>query len=224
MPLWAILTAVLALSGVVFVVVAWMGSAPALARFRIRPEHAHKVVGPKLWGRVLGNMAMSGATVFALSYAAAPWIIDADATMTWRGVVHAAAILLAYDLAYYAMHRFAFHRTTWLKRVHAVHHVIRAPTAVESLYLHPVETFAGQLLLTLTVATMGPVAPVTYGLIVAVHATLNIIVHAGLDIPAFGLRALSALSRKHAAHHISMRGGNYASLTPLWDVLFGTAE
>ncbi len=112
----------------------------------------------------------------------------------------------------------------WLKKVHAVHHVVRAPTAIESLYLHPLETFLGQFLLTIVGCAFGPLDPVTWGLVLLVHSNLNIIVHAGLDIPVFGLRSLSGLARKHAAHHISMRGGNFASLTPLWDVLFGTAE
>ena len=221
--LW-MLAAVLLLSGVVFFGVAWAWATPRLAAFRIRPEQSRKMVGRKLWGRVLGNMVMSGGLVFALTYLAAPWLLDEHGSIGMGSIAHAIAILLVYDLAYYFLHRYAFHQTTWLKKVHAVHHRVRAPTAIESLYLHPVETFLGQFLLTAVTCVMGPVAPLTWIGILAVHSTLNIVVHAGLDLPFFPFRALSYLSRKHAIHHVSMRGGNYASLTPLWDLMFGTAE
>ena len=220
MSLLTILIAVLAWSGVVFIGTAAAWSWPRLAAFRIRPEMSRKVTGTKLWGRVLGNMALSMAMVFALTMLARPWLIDESASFSLLMVV---AILFVYDGIYYCMHRWAFH--VWpLKRVHAVHHVIRSPTAVESLYLHPLETFLGQLLLTAVGCMFGPVAPLTFGAALLVHSTLNITVHAGLDIPVLGLRTLSYLSRKHAIHHVSMRGGNYASLTPLWDKLLGTAE
>lgn len=224
MSVWLLLALTLLLSGIVFVSVAAAWSSGWAAAHRIRPEQSRKVIGSKLWGRVLGNMAMSGVLVFVLTWIAHPWLIDEHAEATTTGLLWAVAILLVYDLLYYAMHRYLFHGVSWLKRVHAVHHVIRAPTAIESLYLHPVETVLGQALLTGVAAMMGPVAPVTYALMIAVHSTLNIIVHAGLDVPAFPFRALSFLARKHATHHVSMRGGNYASLTPLWDMLFGTAE
>lgn len=224
MSLLPMLVSVLLLSGLVFVGVAWAWSSPRLAPYRIRPEQSRKVVGPKLWARVLGNMAFSGVMVFVLTYGAYPWLIDDSASLSLWGLSHAVVILLVYDLFYYFMHRYAFHELKLLKRVHAVHHVVRSPTAIESLYLHPVETVLGQVLLTVVACVLGPVAPATFIVILAVHSTLNIVVHAGLDLPFFGFRALSYLARKHATHHVSMRGGNYASLTPLWDLMFGTAE
>jgi len=38
------------------------------------------------------------------------------------------------------------------------------------------------------------------------------------------IHAVSYLARKHDIHHTSMRGGNFASITPVCDILFGTAE
>ena len=219
MSLWWIVTLVLVVSGLVFVGVAVAWSSRWGAQYRIRPALSRKVTGLRLWGRVLGNMALSGAAVFLMTYVAQGWLVDPSASFGVAAAAQIVGILLVYDLLYYFLHRYPFHQWTRLKRVHTVHHVIRAPTAVESLYLHPVE-----LLLTLVVCAFGPVSVGTYGIILGVHGTLNIIVHAGLDLPFFPFRALSFLSRKHATHHISMRGGNYASLTPLWDVLLGTAE
>ena len=222
--LFWMLGGVLLMSGLVFFGVAWAWATPRLERFRIRPEQSRKVVGRKLWLRVFGNMVMSSSLVIAMTLGAAPWMLDESMSFGWRALFDAVAVLLVYDFFYYWLHRWAFHRTTWLKKVHAVHHVIRSPTAIESLYLHPVETFLGQALLTTVALAWGPIAFGTWILILGVHSVLNIVVHAGLDIPVLGLRSLSYLSRKHAIHHISMRGGNYASLTPLWDLMFGTAE
>jgi len=224
MSLWWMVTLVLLVSGLVFVAVAAAWSSQWGSQYRIRPALARKVTGLRLWGRVLGNMALSGAAVFAMTFVAQAWLVDASKTFGLGDAAQIVGILLVYDLLYYFLHRYPFHQWTRLKRVHTVHHVIRAPTAVESLYLHPVELLLGQLLLTLVVCAFGPVSVATYGIVLVVHGTLNIIVHAGLDLPFFGFRALSFLSRKHATHHISMRGGNYASLTPLWDMLLGTAE
>ena len=224
MSVWLLLIGVLAVSGAIFIGVSWVWTSPLTAGRRIRESAARKVVGKKLWGRVLGNMVMSMALVFTLTYLAYPRLIDETASASLGGLAHAVVILLVYDLFYYFLHRKAFHGVSWLKRVHAVHHVVRSPTALESLYLHPVETFLGQALLTIVACVLGPVAPATYAVILLVHSTLNILVHAGLDLPFFPFRALSYLARKHATHHVSMRAGNYASLTPLWDLLFGTAE
>ncbi len=223
-PLLWVLIAVLASSGAMFFGVTAAWNAERLARFRIRPKLSRKVTGAKLWKRVGLNLVLSGVTVFALTYGAGGWLIDESAALGWLSIPVAIAILLVYDFFYYLMHRFAFHGVGWLKKVHAVHHIVRAPTAIESLFLHPLETFLGQFLLTAVACAFGPIPPLLWGGILFVHSNLNIIVHAGLDIPAPGLRLLSALSRKHATHHVSMRGGNFASLTPLWDILFGTAE
>jgi len=224
MSLLMILVLVLASSGAMFFGVQAAWSSARFERFRIRPHMSQKVTGAKLYKRVGGNLMLSGAMVFILTYGAGTWLIDEGETFGPGKLVLALAILLIYDFFYYLMHRFAFHGVGWLKKVHAVHHIVRAPTAIESLFLHPVETLLGQILLTAVACVLGPLDPITWGVILLVHSNLNIIVHAGLDVPVFGLRAFSALARKHATHHISMRGGNFASLTPLWDRMFGTAE
>ena len=37
-------------------------------------------------------------------------------------------------------------------------------------------------------------------------------------------RAMSAMTEHHDIHHASMKGGYYASITPVFDILFGTAK
>jgi len=224
MSLLASLLIVLALSGALMLVAALAYRTPALARCRLPDDPHRKVFGARLHGRVFGNMTFSAALVFAMAYGAYDWLFTAAPTSLLHDAMQLVLVLGLYDFLYYLMHRFAFHQWAWLKKVHAVHHTVRHPNAVDSLYLHPIETFLGLFLLMICTAIVGPVTPGTFGVIFAVYSFLNILVHCGLDIPVVGLRAIGALARKHDRHHTSMRGGNFASITPLWDRLFGTAE
>jgi sterol desaturase/sphingolipid hydroxylase (fatty acid hydroxylase superfamily) len=224
MALHWMLVVVLLLSGVIFVVTKLAYHWPRLAAARIHPEPGRKLRGLRLYPRVLGNMVFSGALVFVLAYATYPWLIAPGSPSLGRVLFDATLVLLLYDFLYYWMHRVAFHQWGPLRRVHVVHHAVRHPHAVDSLYLHPVETFLGLALLVACTLVVGPVHAVTFSVAFAVYSFLNIVVHAGLDLPFFPLRALSYLARKHDVHHTSMKGGNYASLTPIFDKLFGTAE
>ncbi|HEY8088744.1 MAG TPA: sterol desaturase family protein, partial [Polyangiaceae bacterium] len=54
-----------------------------------------------------------------------------------------------------------------------------------------------------------------------VYSLLNIWIHSAVDLPGL---PLSALVRHHDVHHETMKSGYYASITPIWDVLLGTAR
>jgi sterol desaturase/sphingolipid hydroxylase (fatty acid hydroxylase superfamily) len=224
MSLLASLLIVLALSGVLMFVAAAAYRTPTLAKCRLKDDPNRKVSGKRLYVRVFANMTFSTALVFAIAYGAYDWLFTEADVPLWRTGVQLVAILLVYDFLYYLMHRFAFHQWAWLKKVHAVHHTVRHPNAVDSLYLHPLETFLGLFLLMVCTAALGPVTPGAFGVVFGAYSFLNILVHCGLDIPMTGLRTIGFLARKHDLHHTSMRGGNFASITPIWDRLFGTAE
>lgn len=224
MALHWMLLVVLLLSGVLLLVAKLAYHWPRLAWARIHPEPHRKLRGARLYRRVFGNMIFSGALVFVLAYATRPWLIMEGELQWGRMLWHATFVLLLYDFLYYLMHRFAFHEWPLLRQVHVVHHKVRHPHAVDSLYLHPVETTLGLVLLIACCLAVGPVHAATFAVVFAVYSFLNILVHSGLDLPFFPFRALGYLARKHDLHHTSMKGGNYASLTPIFDKLFGTAE
>jgi sterol desaturase/sphingolipid hydroxylase (fatty acid hydroxylase superfamily) len=224
MALFWMLMVVLMAAGGLMATLALAYRVPALRPRRIFDEPQRKLAGPAFQRRVLANMVLSGGFVFALAFGPYAYLFHERPTTWLIGVAQGLAILALYDVAYYAMHRFAFHQWAWLKRVHSVHHVVRHPNALDSLYLHPIETFLGVALLMLCTWIVGPVHVATFAGVFAVYSFLNILVHSGLDLPFFPFRAVSYLARKHDTHHTSMRGGNFASITPVCDLLFGTAE
>ena len=57
-----------------------------------------------------------------------------------------------------------------------------------------------------------------------VFTQANTINHTFVNLPYFPFRALDHHTSIHAAHHVDMNQGNYATLTMLYDRLFGTFE
>jgi sterol desaturase/sphingolipid hydroxylase (fatty acid hydroxylase superfamily) len=188
---------------------------------RIREEPERKLKGPRVVARMVANMIFSLIVIFGITHFLADRLFYDKPAAWWRGPLEGIGILAVYDVLYYLLHRYPFHQWPWLKRVHAVHHRAKHPIAVDSLFLHPVENFLGLALLMFCTWLVGPVNVYTFGVVFFVYSWLNIIVHCGVDlpIPYFGM-----LARKHDIHHTDMRAGNYASITPLPDILFGTAE
>lgn len=190
---------------------------------RIRPEEGRQLQGPKFVWRVALNGILSVSMVYGWAYLLQDYIFYTEMKAWWRVPVEMLAILAVYDVLYYLLHRFPFHQWGWLKRVHAVHHMAKFPIAVDSLFLHPVENFAGLALLNFCIWIVGPVHIYSFALCYFVYSLLNIVVHGGIVLP-FPMNYFTLLARKHDKHHATMTGGNFASITPLPDILFGTAE
>ena len=111
-----------------------------------------------------------------------------------------------------------------LRDVHAVHHAARNPRATDAQLLHPLETALGLLSFLASIAIVGGVHLATFGVLFSAYTSLNVLNHAGIDIPHFPFKTLGILAAKHDRHHHSMLSGNYASITPLPDFIFGTLE
>lgn len=230
MSFYLLLLISVSLSGLTMVALAVAYRSPAGVPWRVRPgpTPGTPLLPPSVSLRsyairTAANAVFSGGLVFLLVYASYDLIFYEAAPAWWRYPVEAVAVLVVYDFAYYLLHRYPFHRWGYLKRVHAVHHRAKRPNAVDSLFLHPVETLLGLALLMSCTWLVGPVHPYSFAAVFLVYSQLNVIVHGGLRLPR-PLRFLGAMAVKHDRHHQSMRAGNYASLTPLPDLLFRTAE
>lgn len=156
-----------------------------------------------------------------------PLCVGFESRPLWRHVVDVFAVLLVFDFMYYLTHRFLFHGTL-LRKVHALHHQARKPTYVDALYVHPLETFIGLSLFLgsiplVAAVTGGPLHVVSMVVATLLFTHLNSLNHVYTNLP-HPFRWVNTITGVHAAHHVDMNHGNYATLTMFYDKLFGTYE
>ena len=192
--------------------------------FLISDDPHRSATDRELRSRVILNTTVSITLIFSVMYGLGDYLYYDHAIPAWRFALEAATVILLYDFGYYFMHRFLFHEWRILRGVHSVHHAARNPRVIDSLLLHPIETFMGLSLFFGSVGLVGGVHLYTLALLFITYTAFNILNHAGVDIPRFPVRTLGILAAKHDRHHHSMISGNYASITPLPDIIFGTVE
>ena len=231
MSLYIMLTGTLALSGLVIISLTLLYESPAGDARKL-----HQLGGKEGRGRPINNakfrrMAIinsieSVSLVYALTYVLYPYIFSEKTVSLGRIVWEGVAVLALYDFFYYLVHRYAFHESKLLRRVHSVHHVVKNPSAVDSLYLHPVENFLGLSLVwactALVAALAGPVSVYSFAWAFVVYSLLNIVIHSGLRLPSIPFGPVNYLTGRHQKHHLSMKAKNYSSVTPIFDLIFGT--
>jgi sterol desaturase/sphingolipid hydroxylase (fatty acid hydroxylase superfamily) len=157
-----------------------------------------------------------------------PFCLNLAPRPLWRHALDAVAVLMVFDFLYYLTHRFLFHGKA-LRKVHALHHQARTPTFIDGLYVHPLETAIGLVLFLgsiplIAVLTGGPLNAFSMAVATLIFTQLNTINHCYVNLPRFPFRTLSRITAVHAAHHVDMNHGNYATLTMIYDRLFRTFE
>ena len=215
------IVAILLFDGALLAFLAWAYHSERFAKHRISPMESMKVPKKTRLINIAVSSVLSLVVLFGLTYLIYPYTFHTNPTPVWRVLLEIFAILLVYDFAYYWLHRFMHHKSV-MRLVHGVHHAVRNPTAMESFYLHPAELFAGLALLLACTWLIGPVHGYAFAAVFFLHSSLNIVVHSGLLSGSKLLAPIDHLTRKHHVHHMADREKNYASLTPLPDMLFGT--
>ncbi len=184
-----------------------------------RPDYPPVIAGSKKVGLVLNLIFLLLVAPFALTLEPQVW---------WRYFLDIFLIVMIYDFFYYLMHRFLFHGQSRLRQVHALHHRARNPTYIDSLYVHWVENIMGLGLFMVTIRGLGlyfgGIHAVSVALAFLLWTNQNTINHVEVDLPYFPFRILNYLTDKHQVHHKNMHKGNYASITPLYDFMFGTLD
>lgn len=203
---------------------------PALQQMRQlnREKDQAKKALPK-YPPVIQASSRIGLVSYVVFFAlVAPWLVTLENQAVWKVIVDVVAILMTYDLFYYLTHRFLFHGQSFLRQVHALHHQARKPSHIDAYYVHPLETFIGIALYMGTVILlgvfMGPFHVVALGITFLIFTQLNIVNHTHVDLPYFPFKTLSWITAKHHVHHENMHKGNYATITLLYDKLFGTLD
>jgi sterol desaturase/sphingolipid hydroxylase (fatty acid hydroxylase superfamily) len=168
----------------------------------------------------------SGAVLWVLSYAAV-WI-EGAVPSTIRAFVasqpwwaQAVGVVLLSDLVIYWGHRLQ-HRVGFLWRFHAVHHSSEHLDWLAAHREHPLDSIYTVGLINLPAILLGVDVGTLAGL-VAFRGIWAIYIHSNVRLPLGPLRYIVGSPQIHHWHHDRDRNaGNYANLSPLMDLLFGT--
>ncbi|MCG8414853.1 MAG: sterol desaturase family protein [Pseudomonadales bacterium] len=161
---------------------------------------------------------------------ALPFIVTTESQSPGQILLDCFVILMVYDFFYYMTHRFLFHGKGYFRRVHAVHHQARSRvSSIDSFLLHPWEIFIGIALFYVVTVAYALISGNQFHVITIVicnlvYTQINQINHCRIDLEGFPWKTLNWIAMKHDAHHIDMHKGNYATITLLFDWIFGTLE
>lgn len=146
---------------------------------------------------------------FRAHVAAQPW---------WLQAVEVIALS---DFFIYWGHRLQ-HRVGWLWRFHAIHHTAKHLDWLAAHREHPVDSIYTLTLLNLPAFVLGFPLTTLVGLI-AFRGMWAVYIHSNVRLPLGPLRILIGAPELHHWHHDRARdAGNYANLSPLMDLMFGT--
>lgn len=175
----------------------------------------------------LGQYLIWNGLVFGLLVAGRDWLGDvtpasfraAVAAQPW--CLQAIEVIVLSDLCVYWGHRLQ-HATPFLWRFHSIHHSAEHLDWLAAHREHPVDTIYTLTLINLPAFLLGfPVA--TLAGLVAFRGIWAIYIHSNVRLPIGPLRMLIGAPELHHWHHDRARdAGNYANISPLMDLLFGT--
>ncbi len=179
--------------------------------------------------RIKSSQQVSLVTNFVFFIAVLPFFATFDPQPIWKILLNCFLILMVYDFFYYMTHRFVFHSKGYFRRVHAVHHQARKPTSIDALLLDPMEAFIGISLFIVVTAAVSlglgePLNIATHVISIIIYTQINQINHVHIELNRFPYKTLNWIANKHAIHHIDMHKGNYATITLLYDKIFGTLD
>lgn len=194
------------------------------------PAQAQKIFRPH-WKTdfcfFLGQYLLWCGLVFGLLAICAPWLSsilpDSFRSMVqsqpWW--VRALEVILLSDLLIYWGHRIQ-HRVPFLWRFHAVHHSAEHLDWLAAHREHPLDTIYTVGLINLPAFLLGFDLATLAGF-TAFRGIWAIYIHSNVGLPLGPLRMLIGAPELHHWHHAKERfAGNYANLSPLMDILFGT--
>ena len=130
-------------------------------------------------------------------------------------------VVLLSDVLIYWGHRLQ-HKVPFLWRFHSIHHSAEHLDWLAAHREHPLDTVYTVTLINLPAFLLGFPLETLAGL-VAFRGLWAIYIHSNVKLPLGPLRMLiGAPELHHWHHHRSRDAGNYANLSPLMDLIFGT--
>lgn len=135
--------------------------------------------------------------------------------------LQAVEVVVLSDFFVYWGHRLQ-HANAFLWRFHRVHHTAEHLDWLAAHREHPVDTVYTMGLINLPLFLLGFPGETLAGLI-AFRGVWAIYIHSNVRLPIGPLRALIGAPELHHWHHDrDRRAGNYANISPLMDLAFGT--
>ncbi|MCT2398861.1 sterol desaturase family protein [Novosphingobium mangrovi (ex Huang et al. 2023)] len=200
-------------------------NAEAFRRKMEKPSYSGNQKWNRKWSVLFIVVIFGGILPFCLTAEAQPW---------WRVLRDVVVILMVYDFFYYLTHRFLFHDSALfggagpLKWMHAIHHRQHNPCRWDASYIHPLEIAIGLGLYVATIfglaQVMGTFHVVTVVVTWVAFNQINLHNHDLWETDRFPFRYLNYASVMHHNHHARFTGGNFATITLLYDWMFGTLD
>jgi len=198
---------------------------------RLFPAHRQRVLRAE-WGTdllfFLGQYLVWTAPVVAVLVYVHGWLEHAPLASLREfagGLPFAAQFVIAFflsDLSIYWAHR-ASHRSRFLWRFHRVHHTAPHVDWLAAHREHPLDNLYTRLIENVPLIVLGfPLASIAgFAMFRGLWA---IYIHSNVSLTPGPLARVLGSPRLHHWHHAIERGGdvNYANLSPLMDLLFGT--
>lgn len=132
--------------------------------------------------------------------------------------------LAAHDSWFYWTHRL-MHRPSVFKRMHAVHHASRNPTAWAAMSFHPLESLTGAIVIPILVLLM----PIHYGallLVLTIMTVMGVTNHMGWEVfprwLVLGPAGKYLITASHHQRHHEKYVCNFGLYFRFWDRLCGT--
>ena len=188
-----------------------------------RPSYAANHKWNRKWSILYVLVIFALVLPFCLTLQPQPW---------WNMALDVVVILMVYDFFYYLMHRFLFHDSRFLggplKWMHAIHHRQHNPCKADSSYIHPLEVVLGLGLFVATIFIlsrfMGNFHVATVVISWFAFSQINVHNHALWEVDRFPFKYLNYASKMHHNHHARFTGGNFATISLLYDWMFGTLD
>lgn len=142
----------------------------------------------------------------------------------WYLPVSLLAFLFVHDTWFYWTHRL-FHRPSWFRLAHSVHHASRPPTAWAAMSFHPIEALSGAVVIPALVFLV-PIHVAMLGLVLTIMTVMGVTNHMGWEmfpraIVHSRLGDWLITASHHQRHHDEYRC-NYGLYFRMWDRLCGT--
>lgn len=176
---------------------------------------------------LLGQYLVFSGIVFWILSHFADWL-DTAMPLGFRHAVaaqpfwlQAVEVIFLSDFCVYWGHRLQ-HATPFLWRFHSIHHSAEHLDWLAAHREHPIDTIYTMGLINLPPFILGFPLETLAGLI-AFRGIWAIYIHSNVRLPIGPLRMLIGAPELHHWHHDRDReAGNYANISPLMDILFGT--